>query len=159
MTDNMKNIEGIKDEVVGKVKEVWGKAMDNPETQSKGIVQQVEGDVKQAVANGRGHADELKEAASARVEEAQEQLKRQITNAHESVSTSADENIKNAIDEGKRLKDEAAEKAEELRQQAIEENERNREATREQAVEANRHADDLGNRINEVVDNLLNDEE
>ena len=62
MTDTWKNIEGQKDEIVGKVKEVYGKATDNIETQAKGIAQQVEGEIKQAAAKGRGDAQALESA-------------------------------------------------------------------------------------------------
>lgn len=155
MTDTWKNIEGAKDELVGKIKEVWGKTTDNPETQAKGIAQQVEGEVKQAAASGRGNQEELQESAHERALAAQEQVKRQISETHESVSASADENLKEAIAEGKRLKEEAARQAEELRQRAIEENERKKEEVREEAVEANKRAQEIEVKANEAIAGTL----
>lgn len=155
MTDTWKNIEGAKDELVGKVKEIWGKTTDNPKTQADGIAQQVEGEVKQAAASGRGNEDQLHESAHERAVAAQEQVKRQITETHDSVNASADENLKAAIQEGKRLKEEAARQAEELRLRAIEENERKKEEVREAAMEANRQAEDIEVRANEAISETL----
>lgn len=152
MTDTWKNLEGQKDEIVGKVKEVFGKAADDAELQAKGLAQQVEGEVKQAVASGRGHIDEIRESYKERTDSAVEDVKRHVEETRESVHTSADEHLKEAIDEGKRLKEEAAQKAEELRREAVEEGEAKREEAREKSSKAYEQADELEARVNQTID-------
>ena len=152
MTDTWKNLEGQKDEIVGKVKEVFGKAVNDAELQAKGIAQQVEGEVKEAVASGRGHIDEIRETYKERADAAVEDVKRHVEETRESVHTTADEHLKEAIDEGKRIKDEAALKAEELRKQAVLEGEEKREETRVKSTKAYEQAEDLEARVNQTID-------
>lgn len=159
MSDTWKNLEGQKDEVVGKVKEVFGKATNDAETQAKGIAQQVEGEVKQAVASGRGHVDEIRDNYKERADSAVDDVKRQVSETRESVHTSADENLKEAIDEGKQLKEEAARKAEELRQNAVAEGEQQREEAREKSTKAYQEAEEIEARVNQTIDETVKSRE
>lgn len=152
MTDTWKNLEGQKDEIVGKVKEVFGKAVNDAELQAKGIAQQVEGEVKEAVVSGRGHLNEIRESYKERSDAAVEDVKRKVEETRECVHTSADEHLKEAIDEGKQLKDEAALIAEELRKQAVLEGEEKREEVRVKSTKAYEEAEALEARVNQTID-------
>ena len=158
MSDGWKKLEGQKDELVGKVKEVWGKATDNAELQAKGISQQVEGEVKQAAATGRAVEADLIENAKERAVEADEQIKRQIKETQDSVNQSADEALKAAIDEGKRIKEDAAREAENIRKAAVEKGEQMREEAREQYVHATEVIGGVEDRAKEAIDEVLHPE-
>ncbi|XJS11457.1 CsbD family protein [Aerococcaceae bacterium WGS1372] len=155
MTDTWKNLEGQKDEIVGKVKEVFGKATNDAELQAKGVAQQVEGEIKEAIASGRGHVDEIRENYKERAESAVEDVKRHVEETRESVHTAADEKLKEAIDEGKRLKEEAALKAEELRKEAVRDGEEKREEAREKSTKAYEEAENLTGRVNQTIDETV----
>lgn len=136
MTDTLKNLEGIKDEAVGKVKETYGKATDNIEVQAKGVSQQIEGEVKQQVAKGTHDSEQLDKGIEERAEQATEQIKRQISETREAVKHQAEDNLSEAITEGRRIKEEARLKADELRRDAVDKNEDLLEKNREQSQKA-----------------------
>lgn len=156
MSETWEQIKGHKDELVGKVKEVYGEATDDAKTQAEGVAQQVEGDARVQAASGRGNEAELKSAAQDKADVAEELIKQSVTETHESVQQKADERLKEAIDEGQRLKEEARAQAEQLRQDAIQKNEAMKEEDREAAVEANKYPDEIADRAQSAIDEVLN---
>lgn len=155
MTDTWKNLEGQKDEIVGKVKEVYGKAVNDPKVQAEGITQQAEGEVKQVIASGRGNEEEIRHNAKDRASEAFEAVKRQVTETRESIDTSSDENLKEAIDKGKEIKEEAARQAEELRQNAVREGELKREEARAKSTDAYTEAEQIEDKLNQTIEETI----